>query len=80
MYLFELEFSLGRCPGVGLLDPMVGLYLGCFFNVVFVCLFVCLLFRAAPEAYGGSQARGLIGAMAAGLHHSHSNARSEPHL
>ena len=29
-------------------------------------------------AYGGSQARGRIRAVAAGLHHSHSNARSEP--
>ena len=31
------------------------------------------LFRAAPMAYGGSEARGLIGAVAAGLCHSHSN-------
>ena len=31
-------------------------------------------------AYGGSQARGRIGARAASLHHSHSNARSEPRL
>ena len=40
------------------------------------------LFRAAPMAYGGFQARGLIGAVAvaAGLRHSHSNARSKPHL
>ena len=38
------------------------------------------LFRIAPMAYGGSQARGLIGAAAAGLHHSHSNAGSEPRL
>ena len=37
-------------------------------------------FRAASKAYGGSQARGLIRAIAAGLHHSHSNARSEPCL
>ena len=44
----------------------------------FVCLF--LLFRTALEAYGGSQARGRIGAVAAGLHHSHSNAGSEPCL
>ena len=29
-------------------------------------------------AYGGSQARDRIRATAAGLHHSHSNARSEP--
>ena len=33
---------------------------------------------AAPTAYGYSQARGWIGAVAAG--HSHSNARSKPHL
>ena len=29
--------------------------------------------RATPEAYGGSQARGQIKAVDAGLHHSHSN-------
>ena len=34
----------------------------------------------APYAYGGSQARSQIRAVAAGLHHSHSNTRSEPHL
>ena len=38
------------------------------------------LFRAAPVAYGGSLATDGIGATATGLHHSHSNARSEPHL
>ena len=38
------------------------------------------LSRAAPAAYGGSQARGQIGAVAASIHHSHSNARSEPRL
>ena len=37
-------------------------------------------FRAAPMAYGGSQDRGQIGGAAAGLHHSHSNNRSKPHL
>ena len=42
--------------------------------------FFFLLFRAAPTIYGSSQARGQIGAAAAGLHHSHSNTRSEPHL
>ena len=36
--------------------------------------------RAAPMTYGGSQARGLIGAAAAGLCQSHSNAGSEPSL
>ena len=37
------------------------------------------LFRATPEAYGGSQARGLIRAVAASLHHSHSNAVFDLH-
>ena len=37
-------------------------------------------FRAVPTAYGGSQARGPVGAEAAGLRHSHSNVGSEPHL
>ena len=44
------------------------------------CFFVFCLFRAAPSAYGGSQARGGMGAVATGLHHSHSNAGSEPYL
>ena len=59
----------------------------CFFCFVLFCfllLVFCLfgLFRAAPEAYGGSQARGRIGAVAASLQHSHShsNTRSEPRL
>ena len=49
---------------------------------LFVCLFVCLfaISWAAPMAYGGSQARGRIGATAAGLRHSHSNTGSEPCL
>ena len=44
----------------------------------FFCLFA--FSRAAPVAYGGSQARDPIGAVAASLRHSHSNARSEPPL
>jgi len=36
--------------------------------------------RAAPVAYGGSQARGLIGAVAAGLRQSHSNLGSKLRL
>ena len=38
------------------------------------------LSMATPTAYGSSQARGQITARAAGLHHSHSNVGSEPHL
>ena len=43
-------------------------------------IFFFCLFRGAPMAYGGSQARGLMRAVATGLCHSHSNARSEPRL
>ena len=46
---------------------------------LFIHLFI-LLFRATPMAYGSSQARGQIGATAASLRHSHSNARSQLHL
>ena len=54
-------------------------------NICFVCvffLFVCLffcLFKAAPAAYRGYQARGQIGATAAaaGLCHSHSTVGSK---
>ena len=38
------------------------------------------IFRAAPMAHGGSQAWGLIRAVATSLHLSHSHARSEPCL
>ena len=45
----------------------------------FVFLSFCLS-GAAPVAYGGSQAKGLIRAVAASLCHSHSNAGPEPRL
>ena len=50
---------------------------------IFFFFFFCLFgfSRAAPAAYRGSQARGLIGAAAAaGLHQSHSKAGSKPRL
>ena len=54
----------------------LSLFVGCFCFVLF-----CFgLFRAAPTAYGGSQARALIGAVAANLHHSYSNSGSKPRL
>ena len=40
-------------------------------------LFFFGLFRATLAAYGSSQSRGQIGAVAVGLCHSHSNPRSE---
>ena len=45
-------------------------------SYLFIYLFIVFLpffSTAAPAAYGGSQARGLIGATAIGLYHSHSN-------
>ena len=45
----------------------------------FVFVFDFFLFRAAPEEYGSSQVRGWIGVAAAGLHHSHSHAKSLTH-
>ena len=49
-----------------------------FWNSLYIfCEF--LLFRAAPIAYGDSQAMSLIGATAAGLNHSHSSAGSLTH-
>ena len=53
---------------------------GC--EVLYHCGFLILfyLFRPSPAAYGGSQARGQIIAVTAGLCHHHNNARSKPHL
>ena len=50
-----------------------------FYFFILIFLSFCL-FRAVPVAYEGSLARSPIGVVAASLHHSHSNARSEPDL
>ena len=57
----------------------VGGYPFLYFQHLF-CVEIFFLFRATPEACGRSQARDLIGAVAAGLRQSHSNTRSEAHL
>ena len=46
--------------------------------IFFFCLFATSW--ASPMAYGGSQARGQIGAVATSLCHSHSHAGLELHL
>ena len=52
-----------------------------FWIVLLVFVFVFFSFsRAAPVAYGSSQARGPIGPVATGLRQSHSNAGSKPRL
>ena len=51
--------------------------------ILFIFIIIVLSFchyRGAFAAYGGSQARGLIGAVAASLRQSHSNVGSEPRL
>ena len=47
---------------------------------IYLFIYLAFFFRATPAAYGSYQAMGQIGTAAAGLHHSHSNAGSEPHL
>ena len=59
-------------PWIGTQDTII---LFCFISFYFI-----LLFRAVPEAYESSQARGQKGAAAACLHHSHSDTRSKPRL
>ena len=51
----------------------------CLLFLFFVFLSFCL-FRAAPMAYGGSQARGPIGAVATSLRQSQSNVESKLRL
>ena len=50
------------------------------FIAALVLGFFNFLFRAPPAAYGSTQAKGQTGASAAGLHHSHNNSGSQPHL
>ena len=61
------------------LSIWVGFYLSMFFCFVLFC-FVFAFSRAAPGAYGGSQARGRIGAIATSLHQGHGNSESELRL
>ena len=49
-------------------------------ETIFFFFFFFGLFRATPMTYGSFQARGRIGATAAGLCHSLSNTRSKLHL
>ena len=61
----------------------IAFFLSFFRKILFLFFFLIFnfcLFRATPSAYGSSQARGWMGAIAAGLHRSHSNTGAEPHL
>ena len=70
-------FVLIRFAGCLLLPGLVLFRWGVWGRLFF---FVCLFFMAAPAAYTSSQARGGVGASAASLHLSHSNARYQRRL
>ena len=44
-----------------------------FYLFIYLCICLFAISSAAPTAYGGSQARGPIRAVATSLHQSHSN-------
>ena len=77
------NFSVSLVPCKITIWELIG-FLWPIIIILFVYLFIYLcLFAiswAAPVAYGGSQARGRIRAVAAGLRLSHSNTGSEPRL
>ena len=74
---FDNAGSLTRCATRELQNKFVCLFL---FFVFCFFFFSLSLFRVASVAYVNSQVRSQIGAIAAGLPHSPSNARSEAHL
>ena len=80
---------LGHIPGAPPLIPLPSPFLVLLHSVppflknyiIFIYLFIYFSFsRAAPMAYGGTQGRGLIGAVATALRQSHSNVGYEPCL
>ena len=78
----ELRRCICRLQGVSLSCYRTDVYVN--MKLLSLKLFFFLFFlsfsRAVPAAYGGSQARGLIGAGASGLRQSHSSTESEPCL
>ena len=56
---------------------MVNFMLYVFYHHILFLFYFFGFFQDAPTAYGGSQARGEIGAIAAGLCHSHSKSGSK---
>ena len=77
MCSIPLPFSSWEKVGRSLPLYVLGLFSARLSSTVFlfVCLFCLCLFRATPMAYGSSQARGPVRAVAASLRQSHSNAR-----
>ena len=77
--VYFLVWPYGKCHS---LPDVVSFQFYCVYiekKYIYTYIFF-VLSRAAPAAYGCSQARGLIGALATGLHQNHSDMGSEPHL
>ena len=89
-WVFDLHHSLQQCWILNPLNkdrdwtcnPMVPSWIcfHCAMTELQKDFFIFCLFRTAPMAYGGSQARGQIRAVAPGLHHSHNHMGSKPCL
>jgi len=77
-YSKKTVFLIKRKPNLGFVPSYF--YLFIFLSFLCVCVHVCVFSRATPSAYGGSQARGPIGAVASSLLQSRSNSESKPCL
>ena len=61
--------------------PELSFYLSYLYFIIIILFYFCFLGPHLQHAAdGSSQTRGPMGATAAGLHHSHSNRGSKPHL
>ena len=67
-------FQVPINPGEALYESLCKLFIFIYFLFLF---FVFCLLWATPMAHGDSRAKGLIGAVSASLHQSHSNAGSQ---
>ena len=82
IYIFRISISSWRGMVICVFQRMYPFHLHYqmhFHNTASNIHLQMFFFRATPTAYGGSQARGQIRAVAASLQHSHSNARFLTH-
>ena len=70
--LLTWKLRQGRLKDLPVMTQLIMVLKGC------EPFFFFWLFRATPTAYGGSQVRDRIRAIAVGLYQSHRNTRSEP--
>ena len=76
MYRLKLLF-IYKCQVVSMLLIVITCSV---ISLLILFFFVFCIFCSCTMAYGGSQARGLIGAVATGLCQGHGNMGSEPRL